>query len=122
MPPARFALFPFYINSQKSHLAEFHANKSHEPDELISASSGHITIHAPGTFLIYYSAISKAEDICTALFLNSHEVKATRDCSITPCGGAVVFLTDTVKSAALSLRLCNKSAASARGFIVISTI
>ncbi len=122
MPPARFTLLPFFVNSKESKIAEFPAMDQHALSDLMSVHPEYIDIHFRGPYLVCYRALCRSADACPALFLNGREIPATRDHGSNTCGSAVLFLADTAKSSALSLCLCTDISEPVKGFILISII
>lgn len=121
MPPDRFALIPFCANTKESPTAEF-SDTPHGLPDLVLIHPEYIDIRSPGTFFVCYKANCKSSDACPALFLNRREIPATRDFGKSTCGSAVIFLSDTVKSAALSLCILNDIPEPVKGFVLISVI
>lgn len=121
MPPARFALVPFHANCNGNLTAEF-SDAPHGLTDSVSITSEYIDLRSPGTFFVCYRANCESPDACPALFLNRREIPATRDLGSSTCGSTVIFLSDTVKSAALSLCILNEIPEPISGFVLISVI
>ncbi len=122
MPTHAFAVIPFLIDPTHSASAEFPNEHRHGLSEQVAVHTDCILIKAPGSYLIYYYGLCRDAQVCPALFLNSRELITTRDTGKKPCGGAIVFLPDTLTCAALTLRLCSAIHEKVSGFIVISDL
>lgn len=122
MPGNAFAVIPFLIEPSRSVTAEFPCEHRHGLPDLVGVHTDCILIKAPGSYLIYYYGLCRDALVCPALFLNSRELATTRDISKKPCGGAMVFLPDTLSSVSLTLKLCTEIKEKVSGFIVISDL